>query len=89
VKLSLKKKTEEHYEYGGESGGGGGGVKGTSLSLSSRLISSHTTPRMQTTASQHHQEFRQVRLVFWLIVLSPLISGLMVSPYLAYIHITF
>jgi hypothetical protein len=58
------------------------------LSLPSQLTSLHTASRMQTTAPRHRQEFWQVRLMLQLIFLAPLLSGLMMSLYLAHIHIT-
>jgi hypothetical protein len=58
------------------------------LSLPSWLTSSHTAHRMQTTAPRHRQEFRQVRPMFQLIVLAPLLCGLVMSMSLAHIHIT-
>jgi hypothetical protein len=58
------------------------------LSLPSRLTSSHTAPRIQTTTPRHRQEFWQVRLMLRLIVMAPLLSGLMMSLSLTYIHIT-
>jgi membrane-bound acyltransferase YfiQ involved in biofilm formation len=59
------------------------------ISLPSRLTSSHTTPRMQTTTPRHYKEFQQVRPMLWLIVLTHILSGLMMSLSLAHIHITF
>jgi hypothetical protein len=58
------------------------------LSLPSRLTNSHTAPRIETTAPQHHQEFPHVRQMLRLIVLAPLLMGLMMSLSLAHIHIT-
>jgi hypothetical protein len=58
------------------------------LSIPSRLTNSHTTPRIKTMTTWHRQEFPHVWPMLPLIVLSPLLSGLMMSLSLAHIHIT-
>jgi hypothetical protein len=59
----------------------------SNLSLPSQLTNSRTAHRIQTMAPRHRQEFRQVRPMLRLIVLAPLLSGWMMSLYLAHIHI--
>jgi hypothetical protein len=58
------------------------------LSLPSWLTNSYTAHRIQTMAPRHRQEFHQVRPMPRLIVLTHPLNGLMMSLYLAHIHIT-
>jgi hypothetical protein len=58
------------------------------LSLPSRLTNSHIAPRIKITVARHHQKFLHVRRMLRLIVLTPLLSGLMMSLSLAHINIT-
>jgi hypothetical protein len=60
----------------------------SNLCLPSRLINSHIAPRIKITAVRHRQEFPHIRRMLRLIVLSPLLSGLMMSLSLAHINIT-
>jgi hypothetical protein len=60
----------------------------SNLSLLLRLINSHIAPRIKITATRHRQEFPHIRRMLRLIVLTPLLSGLMMSLSLAHINIT-
>jgi hypothetical protein len=60
----------------------------SNISLPSRLTNSHIAPRIKITAARHHQEFPHIRRMLWLIVRSPLLTGLMMYLSLAHINIT-